>query len=128
MAALLERLFQLRLHLAAAIAAAVAAGAVYFLTEGPSLSSVVNFFCPLLLSTAFLLAAVAVLLRISPPPHNEIAASEHLVDYVTSHFIGASEAAEDHSIGDEDEVKDSRRVSQKPVEELVSGVPKETTS
>lgn len=95
-----EKLYQLRFHFAAA-AAAVAACAVYFLSSsGPSLSlslsSLLSFFWPLLLSTAFLLTAVAVL-RISPPPSVDIAAGEDIIEYVTSHPPSAAVA--DHFVG-----------------------------
>ncbi|CAL9090355.1 unnamed protein product [Musa textilis] len=63
-----------------ALVAALAAAVVSLLSVGPSFSAVAGFFWPLLVSTAFLLVAVAVLLRISPPPGET--SGEELIDYV----------------------------------------------
>ncbi|CAL9758613.1 unnamed protein product [Musa acuminata subsp. burmannicoides] len=63
-----------------ALTAALAAAVVSLLSVGPSFSAVAGFFWPLLVSTAFLLVAVAVLLRISPPPGET--SGEELIDYV----------------------------------------------
>lgn len=66
-----------------AVAAFIAAG-IALLSVGPSFSAVATFFWPLLLSTGFLLIAVAVILRISPPPPSDQGPSgEDLIDYVS---------------------------------------------
>lgn len=73
----------LKLHLA--LAAVIGVAGIALATAGPTLASVVTFFWPLLVSTVFLLAAVAVLFRISPPPrdplHEEVPGQE-LMQYV----------------------------------------------
>lgn len=63
-----------------ALTAALAAAVVSLLSVGPSFSAVAGFFWPLLVSTGFLLVAVAVLLRISPPPGET--SGEELINYV----------------------------------------------
>lgn len=54
-------------------------------TMGPTLATVVTFFWPLVVSTFFLLSAIAVLFRISPPPSdpdNEEVPGHELMQYV----------------------------------------------
>ena len=61
----------------------MAAAAISISAVGPSLSAVVSFFWPLLLSTAFFLVAVSVLLWISPPPAGDADESgKELIDFV----------------------------------------------
>lgn len=71
-----------RLHLA--VAMALAAAAFSLASFGPSLATVAGFFWPLLVSTAALLGAVAILLRISPLPGEASGetSGEGLVDFV----------------------------------------------
>ncbi|KAK8969579.1 hypothetical protein KSP40_PGU020895 [Platanthera guangdongensis] len=94
--AIRERLLALKLHIAVSV---IAAGVFsVFLHSGPSLSALLSFFWPLLLSTAVFLLAVSVLLRISPPQQPDAAgcpAGEDLIDYVAgTHYQQlAAEAA-----------------------------------
>ncbi|KAL5227895.1 hypothetical protein ABZP36_016160 [Zizania latifolia] len=77
-----EVMWEHRLQAAAAVAL-VAATVVSVSAIGPRLGSVVSFFWPLLVSTGFFLVAVAVLLRISPPPASAIDESgKELIDFV----------------------------------------------
>ncbi len=86
---------------AAAVVALVAATVVSISAIGPRLGAVVSFFWPLLVSTGFFLVAVAVLLRISPPPSSTIDESgKELIDFVAGcrpehHPPEAAEAAVD---------------------------------
>lgn len=77
---LVEAALQYRLQLA--VVAAVVAAAVALVSVGPSFSGVAEFFWPLFVSTGFLLVAVAVIYRISPPPGEEGTSGEELIDYV----------------------------------------------
>ncbi|EHA8591225.1 hypothetical protein COCNU_scaffold037651G000010 [Cocos nucifera] len=79
---LLGLVVEFRFHILGA--AALAAAVFLLLSVGPSFTTVVSFFWPLLLSTGFLLAAVAVLLRISPPPEATAGerTGEELIHYV----------------------------------------------
>ncbi|RWW10547.1 hypothetical protein GW17_00025908 [Ensete ventricosum] len=97
-----------------ALAAALAAAVVSLLSVGPSFSAVAGFFWPLLVSTAFLLVAVAVLLRISPPPGET--SGEELIDYVAGRPEDAQLAApyeETPDAGREGEVETERVKHQK---------------
>ncbi|OEL37564.1 hypothetical protein BAE44_0001415 [Dichanthelium oligosanthes] len=76
-----EIMWEHRLQAAAAVAF-LAAAAVSISAVGPRLGAVVTFFWPLLVSTGFFLVAVAVLLRISPPPAGADEAGKDLVDFV----------------------------------------------
>ena len=77
-----ELVWEHRVQAAVAVAF-VAATAVSISAVGPSLSAVVSFFWPLLLSTAFFLVAVSVLLWISPPPVGDADESgKELIDFV----------------------------------------------
>lgn len=77
-----ELMWEHRVQAAVAVAL-VAAAAVSISVVGPRLSALVSFFWPLLLSTGFFLVAVAVLLRISPPPAGDDDESgKELVDFV----------------------------------------------
>lgn len=76
-----ELMWEHRVQAAVAVAF-VAAAAVSISTVGPSLSAVVSFFWPLLLSTGFFLVAVAVLLKISPPPAGDDESGKELIDFV----------------------------------------------
>jgi hypothetical protein len=77
-----ELVWEHRVQVAVAVAV-VAAAAVSISAVGPSLSAVVSFFWPLLLSTAFFLVAVSVLLWISPPPAGDADESgKELIDFV----------------------------------------------
>ena len=67
---------------AAALVALVAATAVSISALGPRLGAVLSFFWPLLVSTGFFLVAVAVLLRISPPPAGADESGKELIDFV----------------------------------------------
>uniref|UniRef100_A0A0E0JP16 Uncharacterized protein n=1 Tax=Oryza punctata TaxID=4537 RepID=A0A0E0JP16_ORYPU len=86
---------------AATVVALVAATVVSISAIGPRLGAVVSFFWPLLVSTGFFLVAVAVLLRISPPPSSAIDESgKELIDFVAGcrpehHPPEAAEAAVD---------------------------------
>ncbi|RRT66133.1 hypothetical protein B296_00020378 [Ensete ventricosum] len=75
---MMQAAVEYRLHLA--LAAALVAALFSLLSLGPSFSAVAGFFWPLLVSTGFLLVAVAVLLRISPPPGET--SGEELINYV----------------------------------------------
>ncbi|RWW19560.1 hypothetical protein GW17_00016374 [Ensete ventricosum] len=75
---LMQAAVEYRFHLA--LAAALVAALFSLLSLGPSFSAVAGFFWPLLVSTGFLLVAVAVLLRISPPPGET--SGEELINYV----------------------------------------------
>ncbi|XP_072957298.1 uncharacterized protein [Typha angustifolia] len=88
---------EFRFHLAAA--AVVAAAFFSLLSVGPSFATVVSFFGPLLISTGFVLAAVAVLLRISPPPGDSSGdtTGEELIDYVAGRPDDAPHVAADGS-------------------------------
>ncbi|XP_008811631.1 uncharacterized protein LOC103722742 [Phoenix dactylifera] len=112
---LLGLAMEFRFHLLAA--AALAAAVFSLLSVGPSFATVVSFFWPLLLSTGFLLAAVAVLLRISPPPEEAAAerTGEELIHYVAGRPEEApqdrppagvaGEAAEGNERGEEEHPK-----------------------
>ena len=76
-----ELMWEHRLQAAAAVAF-VAAAAVSISAVGPRLGAVVSFFWPLLVSTGFLLVAVTVLLRISPPPAGADESGKELIDFV----------------------------------------------
>lgn len=76
-----ELMWEHRLQAAAAVAF-VAAAAVSISAVGPRLGAVVSFFWPLLVSTGFLLVAVAVLLRVSPPPSGADESGKELIDFV----------------------------------------------
>ena len=77
-----ELVWEHRVQAAVAVAF-VAAAAISISAVGPSLSAVVSFFWPLLLSTAFFLVAVSVLLWISPPPADDADESgKELIDFV----------------------------------------------
>ncbi|CAO2182817.1 unnamed protein product [Urochloa humidicola] len=76
-----ELMWEHRLKAAAAVAF-VAAAAVSISVVGPRLSAVVSFFWPLLVSTGFLLVAITVLLRISPPPSGADESGKELIDFV----------------------------------------------
>ncbi|KAJ1285509.1 hypothetical protein BS78_03G284800 [Paspalum vaginatum] len=76
-----ELMWEHRLQAAAAVAL-VAAAAVSISAVGPRLGAVVSFFWPLLVSTGFFLVAVAVLLRISPPPAGADESGKELIDFV----------------------------------------------
>lgn len=73
----------LKLHLA--VAALIGVAGIALATVGPTLATIVTFFWPLVVSTVFLLSAVAILFRISPPPsdplHEEVPGQE-LMQYV----------------------------------------------
>ena len=73
---------ELRLPLVLLLVLALAFSTLLWL--GPSFSTVISFFWPLLVSTAFFLAAVALLCRISPPPSDTAGdlPGEELMDYV----------------------------------------------
>ncbi|MQM01145.1 hypothetical protein Taro_033892 [Colocasia esculenta] len=92
-----EKLPRFRFH--ALALGALAALALSLARLGPSFLSVVSFFWPLLLSTAFFLAAILVLRIISPtsadPPSNQ--AGEEFMDYVASR-----NPLEDHRPGDDE--------------------------
>ncbi|KAJ0963536.1 hypothetical protein J5N97_028658 [Dioscorea zingiberensis] len=77
--ALQARLLEFKLHIAAAVATVAAVISLFL--HGPSLSTILTFFWPLLLSTGCFLAVVALVLRIAPPPSG-ITAGEELIDYV----------------------------------------------
>ncbi|XP_073004783.1 uncharacterized protein [Typha latifolia] len=79
---LLALMVELRLPILTVVAVAVAF--ISLLAVGPSLATVVSFFWPLLVSTGFFLAAVALLLRISPPPgeSTDVATGEEIMHYV----------------------------------------------
>jgi hypothetical protein len=85
-----ELMWEHRLRAAAAVAL-LAAAVVSVSAIGPRLSAVVSFFWPLLVSTAFFLVAMTVLLRISPPPAGADDSGKDLVDFVagchTDHFL-----------------------------------------
>ncbi|XP_062206958.1 uncharacterized protein LOC133908806 [Phragmites australis] len=91
-----ELMWEHRLQAAAAVAF-VAAAAVSISAIGPRLGAVVSFFWPLLVSTGFFLVAVAVLLRISPPPAGADESGKELIDFVAGcrpeHFVPESAAA-----------------------------------
>lgn len=76
-----ELMWEHRLQ-AAAVVAFVAAAVVSISAVGPRLGAVVSFFWPLLVSTGFFLVAVAVLLRISPPPAGADESGKELIDFV----------------------------------------------
>jgi hypothetical protein len=76
-----ELMWEHRLQAAAAVAF-VAAAAVSISAVGPRLGAVVSFIWPLLVSTGFLLVAVTVLLRISPPPAGADESGKELIDFV----------------------------------------------
>jgi hypothetical protein len=77
-----ELVWEHRVQAAAAVAF-VAAAAVSISAVGPRLGAVVSFFWPLLVSTGLFLVAVAVLLRISPPPAGDDDESgKELIDFV----------------------------------------------
>lgn len=91
----------------------LAAAASLAVFVGPSVSSVVGFFWPLLVSTAFFLASVAVLLRISPPPPSspEDGAElpgEELMDYVAGHPLQDDTAAAAEAEGPAPEPKEGK--------------------
>ncbi|KAG8078023.1 hypothetical protein GUJ93_ZPchr0007g4141 [Zizania palustris] len=68
---------------AATAVALVAATVVSISAIVPRLGAVVSFFWSLLVSTGFFLVAIAVLLRISPPPASAIDKSgKELIDFV----------------------------------------------
>lgn len=71
-----------RIHLA--VATVLVAAAFSLASVGPSFATVAGFFWPLLVSTAALLGAVAILLRISPLPGEASGetSGEGLVDFV----------------------------------------------
>ncbi|KAG6478866.1 uncharacterized protein LOC122020592 [Zingiber officinale] len=89
----------LRNRLGLGVVAALVAAGIGLLSVGPSFSAVAAFFWPLLLSTGFLLVAVAVILRISPPPPSDQGPSgEDLIDYVSGRGgaqIGYGDADDD---------------------------------
>ncbi|XP_039140176.1 uncharacterized protein LOC120277406 [Dioscorea cayenensis subsp. rotundata] len=106
--AIQERLLQFKLHI---IIAAISAVALFsLLRHGPSFSTVLSFFWPLLLSTGFFLAAVALLLRISPPPSDDAVPSpgEDLIDYVSSGLPEPHCSVEDELAGDEEEEEEQK--------------------
>ena len=76
-----ELMWEHRLRAAAAVAL-LAAAVVSISAIGPRLSAVVSFFWPLLVSTAFFLVAMTVLLRISPPPGGADDSGKDLIDFV----------------------------------------------
>lgn len=86
---ILELAVEFRFHILGA--AALAAAVFLLLSLGPSFTTVVSFFWPLLLSTGFLLAAIAVLLRISPPPEGTAdgRTGEELIHYVAGQPVEA---------------------------------------
>ncbi|KAH0459367.1 hypothetical protein IEQ34_012181 [Dendrobium chrysotoxum] len=100
--AIQEHLRPFKLHFAVASVAAIMI--TYFIYLGPTFSSLVGFFWPLLLSTTFLLAAVAVILRISPPPHTDAAAlraGDDIIDFVAGtpyEQLGGAAALEERPI------------------------------
>jgi hypothetical protein len=68
-----------------ALAAVIGVVGIALATMGPTLATVVAFFWPLVVSTVFLLFAIAVLFRISPPPSNpdhEGVPGQELMQYV----------------------------------------------
>jgi hypothetical protein len=86
-----ELVWEHRLRAAAAVAL-LAAAVVSVSAIGPRLGAVVSFFWPLLVSTAFFLVAMTVLLRISPPPAGADDSGKDLVDFVAGphhmdHFL-----------------------------------------
>lgn len=76
-----EIMWEHRLKAAAAVAF-VAVAVVSISVVGPRLGAVVSFFWPLLVSTGFFLVAIAVLLRISPPPTGADDSGKDLIDFV----------------------------------------------
>jgi hypothetical protein len=76
-----EAMWEHRLTAAVAVAL-VATAAVSISVVGPRLGAVVSFFWPLLVSTAFFLVAIAVLLRISPPPADADESGKELINFV----------------------------------------------
>ncbi|KAI0503530.1 hypothetical protein KFK09_014464 [Dendrobium nobile] len=100
--AIQEQLLPFKLHFAVAAVAAIIITCFIYL--GPTFSSLVGFFWPLFLSTTFLLAAVAVLLRISPPPHTDAAAcraGDDIINFVAgTHYeqLGGAAALEEKPI------------------------------
>ncbi|RCV27473.1 hypothetical protein SEVIR_5G331100v4 [Setaria viridis] len=91
-----ELMWEHRLQAAAAVAF-VAAAAVSISAVGPRLGAVVSFFWPLLVSTGFLLVAITVLLRISPPPAGADESGKELIDFVAGcrpeHLVPEAAAA-----------------------------------
>jgi hypothetical protein len=70
-------------RLMAAVAVALVATAAFSISVvGPKLGAVVSFFWPLLVSTGICLVAIAVLLRISPPPADAHESGKELIDFV----------------------------------------------
>ncbi|KAF8766250.1 hypothetical protein HU200_007761 [Digitaria exilis] len=77
-----ELMWEHRVQAAVAVAL-VATVAVSISVVGPRLTAVVSFFWPLLVSTGFFLVAIAVLLRISPPPPGaDDESGKDLIDFV----------------------------------------------
>lgn len=76
-----ELMWEHRVQAAVAVAL-VATAAVSISVVGPRLTAVVSFFWPLLVSTGFFLVAIAVLLRISPPPSGADESGKELIDFV----------------------------------------------
>ncbi|KAF8663781.1 hypothetical protein HU200_055109 [Digitaria exilis] len=76
-----ELMWEHRVQAAVAVAL-VATAAVSISVVGPRLTAVVSFFWPLLVSTGFFLVAIAVLLRISPPPTGADESGKDLIDFV----------------------------------------------
>ncbi|KAJ4763692.1 hypothetical protein LUZ62_074067 [Rhynchospora pubera] len=64
--------------------AAIAGALLSVLAVGPSFSDVVSYFWPLLLSTAFFLFAVALVMWLSPlPASGDSATGEEILEFVT---------------------------------------------
>lgn len=111
-----------KLHLA--LAAVIGVAGIALATMGPTLATIVTFFWPLVVSTVFLLSAVAVLFRISPPPsdplHEEVPGQElmqyvaGLPDEVSLEMLERLDRA-DQSEKEEGEMQ--RRMEEEPVKE-----------
>ncbi|KQK09872.1 uncharacterized protein LOC104582873 isoform X2 [Brachypodium distachyon] len=102
-----ELMWEHRLR-AAAVVAFLAAAVVSISAVGPRLSAVVSFFWPLLVSTAFFLVAITVLLRISPPPAGADESGKDLIDFVAGcrpeHLVPLPEASTTVEVPPEPEI------------------------
>jgi hypothetical protein len=107
-----------------ALAAVIGVVGIALATMGPTLATVVTFFWPLVVSTVFLLSAIAVLFRISPPPSDpdhEGVPGHELMQYVAGCpdevALQMTERLDQASLSVEGEAERSTRTEEESVKE-----------